>query len=55
MSDTLLIDGRINTIISGILVQRLALLPVLDELGAIGEVWYGLNVSQASCRATIEN
>lgn len=45
MSDTLVMDGRINTVISGNEVQRLKLLDVLDQLERDGEIFYGLHVS----------
>jgi hypothetical protein len=45
MSDTLVMDGRINTVISGNQAQRFQLLKVLDELEQAGEVLYGMHVS----------
>lgn len=45
MSDTLVMDGRINTVISGNEIQRVQLLKVLDELEQNGEVLYGVHVS----------
>ena len=48
MSDTLVIDGKINTVISGNKEQRQALQQYLDELEAAGEIIYGLHVSNAS-------
>ena len=45
MSDTLVMDGRINTVISGNQGQRFQLLKVLDELEQAGEVLYGVHVS----------
>lgn len=45
MSDTLVMDGRINTVISGNQEQRFQLLKALDELEGAGEVVYGLHVS----------
>ncbi|WP_449399076.1 DUF3095 family protein [Chryseobacterium wanjuense] len=48
MSDTLNIDGRINTIISGNSMQRLKLLHLLDEMELKGDIIYGLSVSNAS-------
>lgn len=45
MSDTLVMDGRINTVISGNQAQRFQLLKVLDELEQAGEVLYGVHVS----------
>ena len=48
MSDTLVIDGRINTVISGTRAQREKLLQALDELEAGGQILYGLHVSAES-------
>lgn len=48
MSDTLVIDGRINTVISGKEEQRLGLQAFLDQLEKTGELIYGLHVSTAS-------
>ncbi len=48
MSDTLVIDGKINTVISGTKQQRLLLLQVLDELEQRGEITYGFFVSKES-------
>ncbi len=48
MSDTLVIDGRINTVISGTAEQREMLLNELNKLEAEGEIIYGLHVSQES-------
>jgi hypothetical protein len=48
MADTLVIDGKINTVISGTAKQRLALQNVLDKLEADGRLIYGLHVSRAS-------
>ncbi len=48
MSDTLVIDGRINTVITGTSKQRLALLAALDKLEKNGEILYGLYVSGES-------
>ncbi|MHA4896439.1 DUF3095 domain-containing protein [Pedobacter sp. PWIIR3] len=45
MSDTLVIDGRINTVISGTDSQRLKLQHFLDQLEKEGLIWYGLYVS----------
>jgi hypothetical protein len=45
MSDTLVMDGRINTVISGDKIQRFQLLKALDELEQAGEVLYGIHVS----------
>ena len=48
MSDTLVIDGRINTVISGTAEQREMLVNELNKLEAEGEIFYGLYVSKES-------
>jgi hypothetical protein len=48
MSDTLVIDGRINTVISGTTEQREMLVRELNLLEAEGEIFYGLYVSKES-------
>jgi hypothetical protein len=48
MSDTLIIDGRINTVISGTASQREQLETVLNKMEADGEIFYGLYVSKES-------
>ncbi len=48
MSDTLVIDGRINTVISGTAEQRNLLETALNTIESKGEIWYGLYVSQES-------
>jgi len=48
LSDTLVIDGRISTVISGTAAQRLALEVALDELEQQGDIFYGLFVSRES-------
>lgn len=48
MSDTLVIDGRINTVISGTQRQREALEAALNDLERKGKIIYGLYVSQDS-------
>jgi len=48
MSDTLVIDGKVNTVISGLASQRASLQIFLDHLEAEGEILYGLHVSKAS-------
>lgn len=48
MSDTLVIDGRINTVISGTEEQRLMLEKSLNELEKNGEIQFGLYVSRES-------
>ena len=47
-SDTLVIDGRINTVISGTREQREMLVDQLKEMEAEGEIYYGLFVSKES-------
>lgn len=48
LSDTLVIDGRINTVISGTATQREQLLAALDELEEQNEILYGLFASGES-------
>ncbi len=48
MSDTLIIDGKINTVISGTEAQRKLLEAALDQMEADGEIRYGLHVSTES-------
>ena len=48
MSDTLIIDGRINTVISGTSQQRALLEQALNEMERDGEIIYGLHVSKES-------
>ena len=48
LSDTLVIDGKINTVISGTLHQREQLVAALNELEAQGYINYGLFVSKES-------
>jgi len=48
MSDTLVIDGRINTVITGTEKQRLALQKALDKLETDNEIVYALYVSGES-------
>ncbi|RBQ11354.1 DUF3095 domain-containing protein [Pedobacter miscanthi] len=48
MSDTLVIDGRINTVITGTEQQRLALQKELDIMEAKNDILYGLYVSGES-------
>ncbi|RQO74833.1 DUF3095 domain-containing protein [Pedobacter sp. KBW06] len=45
MSDTLVMDGRINTVISGNQAERFQLLKALDKLEKAGEILYGVHVS----------
>ena len=48
MSDTLIIDGRINTVIAGTSEQREKLNAALDKLESAGEIIYGQHVSNES-------
>lgn len=48
MSDTLVIDGKINTVISGSLKQRTALTAFLEELESQGSILFGMHVSSDS-------
>ncbi len=48
LSDTLVIDGRINTIIAGTAGQRRKLIAVLDRMEAEGRIQYGLHVCAES-------
>ncbi|MEM8486199.1 MAG: DUF3095 family protein [Bacteroidota bacterium] len=48
LTDTLVIDGRINTVIAGKRAQRLLLETELNKLEAAGVITYGLFVSQES-------
>jgi hypothetical protein len=48
MSDTLVLDGKINTVISGTPQQRKMLIDALDKLENEGEILYGLYVSNES-------
>lgn len=48
LSDTLVIDGRINTIMSGTGEERRLLLAKLETLEAAGEIVFGVHVSDAS-------
>ncbi|MGZ8557674.1 MAG: DUF3095 domain-containing protein [Chitinophagaceae bacterium] len=48
MSDTLVIDGKINTVISGTSAQREQLESALNDLERSGLISYGLNVSSES-------
>lgn len=47
-SDTLMIDGRLNTIMSGTIAQRRALLDYLQRLEDAGEIRFGLAICAAS-------
>ena len=48
LSDTLVMDGKINTVISGTRHQRETLQDALDEMEKDGEISYGLHVSKES-------
>ena len=48
MSDNLVVDGKINTVISGNKEQREILQRALDQLEQSGEIIYGLHISNAS-------
>lgn len=48
MSDTLVIDGRINTVISGTKAQRLRLEAALDSLENEGFILHGMHVSSSA-------
>jgi len=48
MSDTLVIDGKINTVITGAKEKRLRLEKALDRLEQLGEITYGLCVSKTA-------
>jgi hypothetical protein len=48
MSDTLVIDGKINTVITGTPTQREELNRVLDALEQKGQLLYGLHISNES-------
>jgi hypothetical protein len=48
MSDTLVIDGKINTVISGTEAQRKKLQAALDVLEQEGKILYGLHLSSES-------
>ena len=48
MSDTLVIDGKINTVITGTSQQRQMLVEALDKIESEGEIMYGIYVSNES-------
>jgi hypothetical protein len=48
LSDTLMIDGRINTIISGTAAQREALIAALGRFEKNGEIVFGMQICAAS-------
>lgn len=48
MSDNLVLDGRINTVISGTRAQRIELIEALDKMESAGEITYGAHISTSS-------
>lgn len=48
LSDTLVIDGRINTVISGTVEQRKLLIRQLDKIEEAGDILYGIHNSPES-------
>lgn len=48
MSDNLVLDGRINTVISGTRAQRVELIEALNEMESEGEITYGVHISTSS-------
>jgi hypothetical protein len=48
MSDTLVLDGKINTVISGTAAQRAQLDAYLAQIELANEIYYGLYISNAS-------
>lgn len=48
MSDTFVLDGRINTVISGNTEQRKQLISTLERLESSGEIFFGIHISNAS-------
>jgi hypothetical protein len=48
MSDTLILDGKINTVISGTVKQREQLDAYLAQVELSNEIYYGLHISNAS-------
>lgn len=48
LTDTITIDGRINTVITGNVNQRLSLVSYLNHLEKTGNIKYGLHVSRES-------
>lgn len=48
LSDTLVIDGRVSTVISGTADQRAALCQKLDQLEEAGDITYGVHVANES-------
>lgn len=48
MSDTLVVDGRISTVIAGNKSKRMELLDFLQDCETRGKLYYGMHISQAS-------
>ncbi len=48
LADIFVLDGKINMVISGKIIQRKQLLQFLDKMEADGEIIYGFHVSQES-------
>lgn len=48
LADTLVMDGRINTVITGTIAQRNELRNQLNEMEERGDIWYGLHASEES-------
>ncbi len=48
LSDTLVLDGRINTVITGTASQRERLTKALEEIEKEGDIFFGLHVSEES-------
>lgn len=48
LSDTLVLDGRINTVISGTGKQRVLLTAALEQLEREGDIYFGLHVCEES-------
>jgi hypothetical protein len=48
MSDTLVVDGKINTVITGTPNQRKELQEVLNKMEDEGKIYYGFHVSSES-------
>ncbi|MFA6245767.1 MAG: DUF3095 family protein [Mucilaginibacter sp.] len=55
MVDTLVIDGKINTVISGTIKQRKELQQALDELEQDRAILYGLHISSASIMSYVRD
>jgi hypothetical protein len=48
LTDTLVLDGKINTVISGNTAQREALVKSLTEMEKAGKIHFGIHISQES-------